>query len=91
MESHEKGLPWAVPLAMLGWAILTVWLVLFRHWTVLQVVVWIAAGMGILMLVVFGGIYLFCDRKEFNEFCRIALDTVRQDLREMIQLMRFKP
>ena len=91
MEEHEKGLPWAVPLAMLGWALLTTWLVLFRHWSVLEVVLCIAAGMGILMLVVFGGIYLFCDRKYFNEFCRVALDTVRQDLREIIQLMRFKP
>ena len=90
MESDEKGLPWAVPLAMLGWALLTTWLVLFRHWSVLEVVLCIAAGMGILMLVVFGGIYLFCDRKYFNEFCRVAWDTVRQDLREMIQLMRFK-
>ena len=90
MEAHGKGLPWAVPLAMLGWALLTAWLVLFRNWNVLQVLLCIAAGMGLLMLVVFGGIYLFCDRKEFNEFCRIALDTARRDLREMIKLMRFK-
>ena len=90
MEEHEKGLPWAVPLAMLGWAVLTTWLVLFRHWSVLEVVLCIAAGMGIVLLLVFGGIYLFCDRKYFNEFCRVAWDTVRQDLREMIQLMRFK-
>ena len=91
MEEHEKGLPWAVPLAMLGWAVLTVWLVLFRNWSVPQVLLCIAAGMGVLLLVVFGGIYLCCDRKDFNEFCRVALDTARQDLREMIQLMRFKP